>query len=101
MLISIAWAIPVDPQGKCEGEMIEKVESKGLRSLKISEIPVYMKELKTCEDKERVKAIKKRAEEKQLAADAENSKTFVGRTSGYAYCVMALFVYLVLVRNDL
>lgn len=79
--------------------MIEKVDLKGLRSLKISEIPVYMKELRSCnkEDKEKLKKIKKSAEDIQLADDADKSKTFVGRTSGLAYCVLAFIAYLALV----
>jgi hypothetical protein len=68
-----------------------------LRSLKISEIPSYLVELKNCKDKAKVKIIKNSANEKQLEDDAENNKSFVGRTSGCAYCVMALIVYLAFV----
>ena len=97
LLISFLGSSPVDPQEKCEGEKIEKVQQKGLRSLKILEIPLYIKELKSCKDKDSVKMIRKSAEEKQIGTDAEKSKTFVGRTSGCAYCVIALVVYLALV----
>ena len=81
----------------CEGEKIQKVEKKGLRALKISEIPAYLTELKNCKHKAKVKTITKSANEKQLIKDAENSKLFVGKTSGCAYCVMALIVYLAFV----
>ena len=68
-----------------------------MRSLKISEIPSYLVELKNCKDKVKVKTIKNTANEKQLEDDAKNNKFFVGRTSGCAYCVMALIVYLAFV----
>lgn len=92
--VSILFGIEKDQEAPCNGEKIQKVAKKGLRSLKISEIPSYLVELKNCKDKVKVKTIKNTANEKQLEDDAENNKFFVGRTSGCAYCVMALIVYL-------
>ena len=92
--LSISFGFEKDQEAPCNGEKIQKVAKKGLRSLKISEIPSYLVELKNCKDKAKVKIIKNSANEKQLEDDAENNKSFVGRTSGCAYCVMALIVYL-------
>ena len=95
--VSILFGIEKDQEAPCNGEKIQKVAKKGLRSLKISEIPSYLVELKNCKDKVKVKTIKNTANEKQLEDDAENNKLFVGRTSGCAYCVLALIVYLAFV----
>ena len=95
--VSISFGFEKDQEAPCNGEKIQKVAKKGLRSLKISEIPSYLVELKNCKDKAKVKIIKNSANEKQLEDDAENNKSFVGRTSGCAYCIMALIVYLALV----
>ena len=95
--VSILFGIEKDQEAPCNGEKIQKVAKKGLRSLKILEISSYLVELKNCKDKVKVKTIKNTANEKQLEDDAENNKFFVGRTSGCAYCVMALIVYLAFV----
>ena len=95
--VSISFGFEKDQEAPCNGKKIQKLAKQGLRSLKISEIPSYIVELKNCKDKERVKTIKNSANEKQLEDDAENNKSFVGRTSGCAYCVMALIVYLAFV----
>ena len=95
--VSISFGIEKDQEVPCNGEKIQKVAKKGLRSLKILEISSYLVELKNCKDKVKVKTIKNTANEKQLEDDAENNKLFVGRTSGCAYCVMALIVYLAFV----
>ena len=95
--VSILFGIEKDQEEPCNGEKIQKVAKKGLRSLKILEISSYLVELKNCKDKVKVKTIKNTANEKQLEDHAENNKFFVGRTSGCAYCVMALIVYLAFV----
>lgn len=95
--VSISFGFEKDQEAPCKGEKIQKVAKKGLRSLKISEIPSYLVELKNCKDKAKVNRIKNAANEKQLEDDAQNNKSFVGRTSACAYCVMALIVYLAFV----
>lgn len=96
-LLSISFGFQVEQEETCDGEKIQKVKNNGLRSLKLSEIPSYIMELKNCKNKEKAKTIKKSANDKQLVDDAENSGTFVGRTSSCAYCVIAFILYLAFV----
>ena len=81
-------------EAPCNGKKIQKLAKQGLRSLRISAIPSYLVELKNCKDKAKVKTIKHSANEKQLEDDANSAKTFVGKTSTFAYCVMALILYM-------
>ena len=77
----------------CKGEMIEKASKNGIRSLSLTELFRYYREIKKCPDKKMAKAIKKANDERQFKEDAENYKGFTGWTSSCAYCAIALFVY--------
>ena len=50
-------------------------------------------DLRKCEPAELKKAIKKEVNQKQLTSDAQAGETFVGKTSSFAYCVIAIIVY--------
>ena len=77
----------------CKGEMIEKASKNGIRSLSLTELFRYYREIKKCPDKKMAKAIKKANDERQFKEDAENYKGFTGWTSSCAYCAIMLFVY--------
>ena len=77
----------------CKGEMIEKASKNGIRSLSLTELFRYYREIKKCPDKKMAKAIKKENDEKQFKEDAEKYKGFTGWTSSCAYGAIALFVY--------
>ena len=77
----------------CKGEMIEKASKNGIRSLSLTELFRYYREIKKCPDKKMAKAIKKANDERQFKEDAETYKGFTGLTSSCDYCAIALFVY--------
>ena len=84
-------------KGSCSSEVVMKARTEGLRSLSFSEQIQYTLDLRKCEPKELKKAIEKEVNEKQLDSDAKESGSFIGKTSSFAYCVMALLLYWVFV----
>ena len=77
----------------CKGEMIEKASKNGIRSLSLTELFRYYREIKKCPDKTMAKAIKKANDQRKYKEHAENYKGFTGLTSTCPYCAIALFVY--------
>jgi|TARA_Y100000310_G_scaffold105251_1_gene103630 hypothetical protein len=94
ILAPLCAQVAKKPNNPCNSEVVQKARKDGFRSLKLMEKIQFYRDLKKCEDKVLAKSIKKEVNAIQLKTDAENSKLFVGRTSGCAYCVIALFVYL-------
>ena len=66
------------PKSVCSSEIVLKARTEGYRK---------------CEPAELKKAIKKEVNQKQLTSDAQAGETFVGKTSSFAYCVIAIIVY--------
>lgn len=94
---SLVWGQTGETKAPCDSKLVAKVRSEGLRSLKLSEIGPYYKDLKKCKNQTLARRIRHYNESRQLSQDAENAKTMEGFTSGCAYCTIALILYLILV----
>ena len=94
LLTPISGQIKNESINPCKSKVVQKAKESGLRSLKLAEKIQYYRDLKKCQNKGLAKAIKKEVNSKQLNDDANSAKTFVGKTSTFAYCVMALILYM-------
>ena len=83
-----------DIKDSCGSIIIKKARESGFRSLSLSERIEYRLDLRRCENKELVKAVRKEINEKQLISDSEKSKSFTGKTSTFTYCIVLFIVYL-------
>jgi len=81
------------PKSVCSSEIVLKARTEGYRSLTLGEKIQFTLDLRKCEPAELKKAIKKEVNQKQLTSDAKAGETFVGKTSSFAYCVMAVILY--------
>lgn len=80
-------------KGPCATETILKARTEGYHSLSLSEKVQFTLDLRKCEPKNLRTAIKKEVNQKQIEADAKEAETFVGKTSSFAYCVIAVVLY--------
>ena len=78
----------------CGSLIVKKARNLGFRSLKFSEKIQYHLDLKKCDNKNLVKAIKKEVNENQLVSDSEKARSFTGSTSSCAYCIILFIAYL-------
>ena len=65
----------------------------GQEFIEIEKIQYHL-DLRKCENKDLVKAIKKEVNENQLVSDSEKAKSFTGSTSSCAYCIILFIAYL-------
>jgi hypothetical protein len=78
----------------CGSLIVKKARDLGFRSLGFSEKIQYHLDLRKCENKDLVKAIKKEVNENQFISDSEKAKSFTGMTSSCAYCIIIFIAYL-------
>lgn len=78
----------------CGSLIMNKARESGFRSLKLSEKVQYHLDLRKCDNKDLVKAVKKEVNENQLISDSEEAKSFTGKSSSFTYCIILFIAYL-------
>jgi len=94
ILSTVQSQIEEEKKDFCNSLIIKQARESGFRSLNFSEKIQYHLDLRKCENKIFVKAVKKEVNENQLVSDSEKAKTFTGKSSSFAYCIMLFITYL-------
>ena len=93
MVCAVTGQVVEKPKSPCSSDVVIKARSKGFRALSFNEKISYTLDIRKCEPKELKKAIQKEVNKKQLEFDAKSGENFVGKTSSFAYCVVAIILY--------
>ena len=94
ILSTVQSQIEEEKKDFCNSLIIKQARESGFRSLNFSEKIQYHLDLRKCENKIFVKSVRKEVNDSQLASDSEKAKTFTGKSSSFAYCIMLFITYL-------
>jgi hypothetical protein len=93
-LTPVQSQIEKDTKNSCSSLIVSQAREAGFRSLSFSEKIQYHIDLRKCENKNFVKAVKKEVKQNQLDSDLDRSKNFTGKSSSFAYCIILFITYL-------